>query len=253
MKVWKFPSTWVGWSMTCWIVPLMLHLVLCMKYSTGLRLPHGEHLMAAIANSTLLRQPLMSPLGAIILRGSVWEMRLQRRQENLTDISVGGKGQKWRRLIGINRQPVQLLRHPSLFSPSIVKETYRDGAVSLLTTGRGIRASWQGVLTLSYPLFLFCFTASLLHLFPHLLLLSHFPAAATSAMRTCLISATDEWPSVLTQKRSAPDGRGWRNTQHEGNETHQHGPCMLRSRLLNLLETFKCMRSGYRLIHRVTK
>lgn len=177
--------------MTCWIVPLILHLVLCMKYGTGLRLPHGEHLMVAIANSTLLQQPLMSPLRAIIPCGSVWEMRLQRRQ-NLTDISVGGKGQKWKRLIGINRQPVQLLRHPSLLSPRIVKRMHRDGTVSLLTTGMGNLGHLAGVLTFSDPLFFFCITPSLLHLFPHLLLLTRFPAAATSAMRTCLISATDE-------------------------------------------------------------
>lgn len=125
--------------------------------------------MTAIANSTLLRQPLMSPIGAIIPRGSVWEMRLQRQQENLTDISVGGEG-------------------------SEMEKAYWDQS------------------------------SSLLHLFPHLFLLSRFPAAATSAMRTCLISATDEWASVLTQKRSAPDGRGWRNSRHEGNETQQHGP-----------------------------
>ena len=89
---WHFPSTWVGWSMTCWTVPLLLHLVLCMKYGAGLHLPHSAHLMAAIANSTLLRQPLMSPRGAIFRRGSVWKMRPQRLQENLANISVGWEG-----------------------------------------------------------------------------------------------------------------------------------------------------------------
>lgn len=150
-------------------------------------------------------------------------------------------GQKWRRLLGINPQPVQLLRHPSLFSPSIVKEMHRDGAVSLLTTGRGIWAIWLRVLTFSAPLFLFCIMPSLLRLFPHLLLLSHFPAAATSSMGTCLISATVD----LTQKRSA------------GKEQATPTRTISRSGILNLLEGFgllsKCKRSGNWLIHCVTK
>lgn len=102
-------------------------------------------------------------------------------------------------------QPAQMLRCPSGFSPHAVKEAHWYRAVRLCTTGSGIGAMW-GEVTVLDPLFLF-WIAGAHAIRPCLsfhLLLSCFPAAATSVMRTCLI----KWSSVLTWKRSPPDGSG---------------------------------------------
>lgn len=170
--------------------------------------------------------------------------------ENLADISVwGGRVRNGEGSLGSIGSLFSCSGIHHLSAHAILKKC--TGTAPSLSSRQvwGIRAIWQGGLTFSDPLFFFCLMPSLLHPFPHLLL-SRFHAAATSAMKTCLISATDEWPSVPTQKRSAQDGRGWRFVWHAGNETHQHGPPPWS---LNLLETLKCMRGGYWLIYCVTK
>lgn len=165
----------VGWSVTCRIVPLMLHLVLCMKYGAGLRLPHGEHLIAAITNGTLLRQPpYVSPRS----NHSAWVCLRDETSAatEKSDISVGvgwggggvgWGGQKWRSLIGINRRPVVScsgIHHSS--AHALLKRRRRCSPPRQVEGfGPSGRRCWH------FQILSFCFniTPSLRRLFPHLL------------------------------------------------------------------------------------